>query len=222
MSVGRYAARVLLVLPGPDLLRAAAGAGLDVRAVHDPRLGPPEPLVAAGFPQHHLVTADFSETSALRTLLTDLAVQHSVQHVLCLPSDPASTRAAAAARVAGEVHHALFPDRAAATNRLPDPRTLRRVLTGSGIPVAHPAPAPGHPSPLYAATTLTVDGMHLVADITAAGRGTPCSAAQRAVVRRTVRSLLDLVGFESGATRTELLLHPDGARVVGSRELVHG
>ncbi|MDI3423781.1 hypothetical protein [Streptomyces luteolus] len=203
-------------MPGPGLVRAAADAGLDFWAVTDPRLGPPEPLVKAGIPHQRLVSADFGEVSALRTLLTALARQHDVRHVLSLAGDSGSALAAGAATTARAVHRALFPEREAAASRLPDPSALRRLIGRSGAPV-------DGPGPVFGVRTLTVDGMHLVADITAAGPAArPPTESQRSVIRQAVRDLLDLVGYESGAARTDVLLTARGARVVASRELGHG
>ncbi|MEJ8643444.1 hypothetical protein WKI68_22685 [Streptomyces sp. MS1.HAVA.3] len=66
--------------------------------------------------------------------------------------------------------------------------------------------------------TLTVDGMHLVADITPEGNAAPLPDAEQAGIRATVRALLDLAGYESGATRTDVLVSARGSRIAAARE----
>ncbi|WP_374774856.1 hypothetical protein OG756_19965 [Streptomyces sp. NBC_01310] len=66
--------------------------------------------------------------------------------------------------------------------------------------------------------TLTVDGMHLVADITPEGNAAPLPDAERAGIRATVRALLDLAGYESGATRTDVLVSARGSRIAAARD----
>ncbi|MCM9080655.1 MULTISPECIES: hypothetical protein [Streptomyces] len=66
--------------------------------------------------------------------------------------------------------------------------------------------------------TLTVDGMHLVADIAPEGTAEPLHDAQQAGIRATVRALLDLAGYESGTTRTDVLVGARGSRIAAARE----
>ncbi|MER6251756.1 hypothetical protein ABT224_10325 [Streptomyces sp. NPDC001584] len=66
--------------------------------------------------------------------------------------------------------------------------------------------------------TLTVDGMHLVADIAPAGTGAPLHDAEQAGIRATVRALLDLAGYESGTTRTDVLVSARGSRIAAAME----
>lgn len=64
--------------------------------------------------------------------------------------------------------------------------------------------------PEFSVDTETVDGMHSVARIAPA----PSDESEQAAMRSLVRSLLDLVGHESGPARTQVVLTPSGPRVV--------
>ncbi|MFJ6047355.1 hypothetical protein [Streptomyces sp. NPDC092307] len=66
--------------------------------------------------------------------------------------------------------------------------------------------------------TLTVDGMHLVADIAPEGTALPLHDAEQAGIRSTVRALLDLAGYESGTTRTDVLVSARGSRIAAATE----
>ncbi|APU41323.1 hypothetical protein [Streptomyces sp. TN58] len=66
--------------------------------------------------------------------------------------------------------------------------------------------------------TLSVDGMHLVAGITPEGSAPPLPEAERAGIRATVRALLDLVGYEYGTTRTDVLVGARGTRIAAAVE----
>ncbi|MFG2974896.1 hypothetical protein ACGFYY_18155 [Streptomyces sp. NPDC048331] len=66
--------------------------------------------------------------------------------------------------------------------------------------------------------TLTVDGMHLVADIAPEGTAPPLHDAEQAQIRSTVRALLDLAGYESGTTRTDVLVSARGSRIAAAVE----
>ncbi|MFJ3517341.1 hypothetical protein [Streptomyces sp. NPDC090131] len=66
--------------------------------------------------------------------------------------------------------------------------------------------------------TLTVDGMHLVADIAPEGSAPPLRDAEQAGIRSTVRALLDLAGYESGTTRTDVLVGARGSRIAAATE----
>ncbi|MFI7352869.1 hypothetical protein ACIBTP_02860 [Streptomyces avidinii] len=66
--------------------------------------------------------------------------------------------------------------------------------------------------------TLTVDGMHLVADIAPQGTAAPLHDAEQAGIRATVRALLDLAGYESGTTRTDVLVGARGSRIAAATE----
>ncbi|MFF3678273.1 hypothetical protein ACFYYS_30415 [Streptomyces sp. NPDC002120] len=66
--------------------------------------------------------------------------------------------------------------------------------------------------------TLTVDGMHLVADITPEGNAAALHETEQAGIRATVRALLDLAGYESGTTRTDVLVSARGSRIAAATE----
>lgn len=68
--------------------------------------------------------------------------------------------------------------------------------------------------PQFSVATETDDGMHRVVAISG---GDPAGAADEAVLRSLVRSLLDLVGHERGPARTEVVLTASGPRVLECR-----
>lgn len=72
--------------------------------------------------------------------------------------------------------------------------------------------------PKFHVETLTVDGMHLVAGITPEGNASPLPEAELAGIRATVRALLDLVGYECGTTRTDVLVGARGSRIAAAVE----
>ncbi|MFE9464250.1 hypothetical protein ACFYNW_11425 [Streptomyces virginiae] len=90
----------------------------------------------------------------------------------------------------------------ARTARHSAPYLVEELLTGSKFHVE----------------TLTVEGMHLVAGITPEGNAPPLPEAERAGIRATVRALLDLVGFECGTTRTDVLVGARGSRIAAAVE----
>ncbi|MEU8431303.1 hypothetical protein AB0F18_00020 [Streptomyces sp. NPDC029216] len=110
----------------------------------------------------------------------------------------------------GVWHTALVRDHEALTDwagravagRYPGPHLVEELLTG----------------PQFSVETFSVDGMHLVAGITAEGHAEPLSDEDRAGVRAVVRALLDLAGYESGTTRTDVLITARGSRIAASRE----
>lgn len=67
--------------------------------------------------------------------------------------------------------------------------------------------------PRFRVRTLTVQGMHLVADVSAGTAAEPLSAPVLAGIRAVVRDVLDMAGHESGVAHTEVVLTPKGARV---------
>ncbi|MFE6178363.1 hypothetical protein [Streptomyces sp. NPDC056464] len=81
--------------------------------------------------------------------------------------------------------------------------------------------------PEVSVQTLTCEGMHEVIGMTAVRSAAPAGAellypaplsdADRAGVRATVRSLLDLVGYESGLAHTHVVLTESGPRIASSR-----
>lgn len=80
--------------------------------------------------------------------------------------------------------------------------------------------------------TLTCEGMHEVIGMTALRSAAPAGAdlmypaslsdADRAGVRATVRSLLDLVGYESGLAHTHVVLTESGPRIASARARAGG
>ncbi|MFD6230231.1 hypothetical protein ACFWFZ_25660 [Streptomyces sp. NPDC060232] len=90
----------------------------------------------------------------------------------------------------------------ARTARHSAPYLVEELLTGSKFRVE----------------TLTVDGMHLVAGITPEDNASPLPEAERAGIRATVRALLDLVGYECGTTRTDVLVGARGSRIAAAVE----
>ncbi|GAA0295048.1 hypothetical protein GCM10010302_37170 [Streptomyces polychromogenes] len=90
----------------------------------------------------------------------------------------------------------------AVVGRYPGPHLVEELLTG----------------PRFSVETFSVGGMHLVAGITAEGHAQPLSEEDRAGVRATVRALLDLAGYESGTTRTDVLITARGSRIAAARE----
>ncbi|MFI7408751.1 acetyl-CoA carboxylase biotin carboxylase subunit family protein [Streptomyces sp. NPDC049627] len=81
--------------------------------------------------------------------------------------------------------------------------------------------------PEVSVETLTCAGMHEVVGMTALRSAAPAGAdllypaplsdADRAGVRATVRSLLDLVGYESGLAHTQVVLTESGPRIASAR-----
>jgi hypothetical protein len=197
----RAAPRVLLVAPGPGLVRAAVEAGLDTWVVRDPRLRPPEFCRPAGLPSARLLPADFGDAEALREALAGRVRTLGIEHVLHPTNGFAPGRAgeAAAVTVATVLRElGLF--------QASEPVTF----PASALPRARTA-APG--SPRVQVETLTLHGMHLLAQITADAPPAELPA-EVPVLRAAVRALLDSAGHESGAARTDLVLAADGPRVL--------
>ncbi|WP_449482654.1 ATP-grasp domain-containing protein [Streptomyces avidinii] len=70
--------------------------------------------------------------------------------------------------------------------------------------------------PEFSVETLTVDGMHLVAGITATAEPVgpaPLGELEAGAIRATVAALLDLAGHESGPAHTEVVLTRTGPRI---------
>lgn len=70
--------------------------------------------------------------------------------------------------------------------------------------------------PRYRVRTHTRDGVHAVVGITLADTGTPAvlSEAERAVLRATVRAVLDLEGHEQGPVLSDVVLTARGPRLL--------
>ncbi|MFF8832189.1 acetyl-CoA carboxylase biotin carboxylase subunit family protein [Streptomyces sp. NPDC015131] len=91
------------------------------------------------------------------------------------------------------------------------------------------------PGPQYAVDTLSVDGMHQVAGITATRttgpprfetvshtHPAPLGDRAEAEIRSAVCALLDLAGFESGPAHTTVVRAPAGTRVLSARPGIGG
>ncbi|MFJ6758295.1 MULTISPECIES: hypothetical protein [unclassified Streptomyces] len=276
MIIRQSAERVVLVRPGPGLVRAAVAAGLDVWVVSDPGPWPPDARLPPELPPQRLLRVDFGDTAALRALLTDTVLGHGIGHVLYLASDLERDLGSGAAAAAGEVLRELSEGRETPSAPLPDAVTIRRILNESRtsavraeeagsvaearslaehfpLPVviksadkagcwwsvavhdrpgldrwAEQAVTARHSAPYlveelltgakFRVETLTVDGMHLVAGITPEGNAVPLHETEQAGIRATVRALLDLAGYESGTTRTDVLVSARGSRIAAAVE----
>ncbi|MFB6485105.1 hypothetical protein ACFCXF_26200 [Streptomyces virginiae] len=276
MIIRQSAERVVLVRPGPGLVRAALVAGLDVWVVSDPGPHPPNARLPAELPPQRLLRVDFDDTDALRAVLTDTVRRHGIGQVLHLTSDLEKGLGSGAAAAAEEVVRELSADSGKPARTLPDAVTIRRILNESRtsavrahearsvteacslaedfpLPVViksadrsgcwwtvpvHDRPALArwaeqavtarHSAPYlveelltgskFRVETLTVDGMHLVADIAPEGTAAPLHDAEQAQIRATVRALLDLAGYESGTTRTDVLVGARGSRIAAATE----
>ncbi|MFD4917222.1 hypothetical protein ACFWNR_28985 [Streptomyces virginiae] len=276
MIIRQSAERVVLVRPGPGLVRAALVAGLDVWVVSDPGPHPPNARLPAELPPQRLLRVDFDDTDALRAVLTDTVRRHGIGQVLHLTSDLEKGLGSGAAAAAEEVVRELSADSGKPARTLPDAVTIRRILNESRtsavrahearsvteacslaedfplpvviksadrsgcwwtVPVydrpalarwAEQALTARHSAPYlveelltgakFRVETLTVDGMHLVADIAPEGTAAPLHDAEQAQIRATVRALLDLAGYESGTTRTDVLVGARGSRIAAATE----
>ncbi|MEU6755062.1 hypothetical protein [Streptomyces sp. NPDC046685] len=276
MNIRQAAERVVLVRPGPGLVRAAVVAGLDVWVVSDIAGWPPEARLPPELPAQRLLRVEFDDAAALRALLTDTVVRHGIGHVLYLARDLGRGLGTGAAAAAEEVLRELSPGGDEPADRLPDAVAVRRILNESRtsavrarearsvaealavaadfplpvviksadetgcwwtVPVhdrpglerwAHQVAAARHAAPYlveelltgakFRVETLTVDGMHLVADITPERDAAPLPEADRAQIRATVRALLDLAGYKSGTTRTDVLVSARGSRIAAATE----
>ncbi|MGW7460459.1 hypothetical protein [Streptomyces sp. NPDC054797] len=276
MNIRQAAERVVLVRPGPGLVRAAVVAGLDVWVVSDLAGWPPEARLPPELPAQRLLRVEFDDAAALRALLTDTVVRHGIGHVLYLARDLGRGLGRGAAAAAEEVLRELSPGGDEPAGRLPDAVAVRRILNESRtsavrarearsvaealavaadfplpvviksadatgcwwtVPVhdrpglerwAHQVAAARHAAPYlveelltgakFRVETLTVDGMHLVADITPERDAAPLPEADRAQIRATVRALLDLAGYKSGTTRTDVLVSARGSRIAAATE----
>ncbi|MFG2990777.1 hypothetical protein ACGFZK_16070 [Streptomyces sp. NPDC048257] len=276
MIISQAAERVVLVRPGPGLVRAATVAGLDVWVVSDPGPRPADAQLLAEVPPQRLLRVDFDDPAALRALLTDTVLTHGIGQILYLTSDLERDLGSGVAAAAEEVLRELSASRGKPAGRLPDAVAIRRILNQSRtsavraeeartvteacslaedfpLPVvmksadksgcwwtvvvhdrpglarwAEQALTARHSAPYlveelltgakFRVETLTVDGMHLVADIAPEGTVAPLHDAEQAGIRATVRALLDLAGYESGTTRTDVLVSARGSRIAAAIE----
>ncbi|MFD7769397.1 hypothetical protein [Streptomyces sp. NPDC059787] len=225
MNADRTTRRVLMVMPGPALVRAAVAAGFEVWAVADAVFLAPELLHRAGLEPHRLLPGCPTDSVALRALLEHTAEAHGIDRLLyaegevrdmlrpVLGAEPADRAAARAQRVVRDLSRKL--GRPACD--LPGTAMLRRLLEQGGYPGPH-LDAEMPTGPRFRVRTLTVDGMHLVVDIAArepAARTASPAETERAGIRATVRALLDLAEYEHGSVRTEVILASRGCHVAG-------
>ncbi|MFI6893868.1 acetyl-CoA carboxylase biotin carboxylase subunit family protein [Streptomyces sp. NPDC050256] len=122
--------RVLLVMPEPGVLEAAAGVSLDVWAVSDRGA---DPLDIGGISRRRL-TVDFGDADALHALLVNTARDQGIPHILYFGESD---------EVRLAVEHASFQlsqGQASSLHKLRDPVTMRRILNQSGVSVVSAAP----------------------------------------------------------------------------------
>ncbi|WP_326606487.1 hypothetical protein OG930_32750 [Streptomyces sp. NBC_01799] len=222
MNDDRVTQQLLMVLPSPGLVRAAVAAGLEVWAAADSTLLAPDLLRRAGLPPQRLLPANLTDPASLRALLEHTTRTYGIDQILysegevgrmlrpVLGIGPAGRAAAQAGVVVREVSRVLGRP----TSVLPEVVTLRQLLEQGGYPGPHlggDMPA----GPRFWVQTLTVDGMHLVADITAQEPAASSAEAERAGIRATVRALLDLAGYEHGSVQAEVVLTEQGCHIAG-------
>ncbi|GGZ16130.1 hypothetical protein GCM10010387_05780 [Streptomyces inusitatus] len=214
MNEGRATRRVLMVMPSPALVRAAVAAGLEVWAA-DTRLPElePDPSHPAGPPPRRLLPVDLMEPATLRATLEHTVRANGIDQVVCSESEVRAVLGPGPGARAGAVLREISQGLGRPWSVLPDTVTLRRLLQQGGYAGPHLADEPPA-GPRFRVRTLTVDGMHLVVDITALKPAAPPSEAERAGIRATVRALLDLAGFEHGSAQTEAVLTTDGCHIV--------
>jgi hypothetical protein len=224
------AARLLLVLPDPHLARTAVRSGLDVWLVVN------EGRQAADFSvgADRLIRVHEGDREALHSAVTDAIARYDITYTLNANGTPLGGRLTASGSqpdgASGSVH------------LLDDVQAVRLILSHSGLwqfDVHQPdttsaAAGAGGPylveerleGPRLAVTTLTVDGMHSVAGITAwlpeplgPGYVYPATLAEadEGSVRAAARSLLDLAGYQFGPAQTSVVLTSRGPQVVRSR-----
>ncbi|MFD5824409.1 hypothetical protein [Lentzea sp. NPDC060358] len=192
-------ARLLLVLPGPTLVRKAVRAGVDVRVVLDGTQRAEDfPL-----PADRVVRVDGSRGAGIAAVIRGLIDEHHVSHVLDGGGSPLRERLPTAGPDDDPFERELVPSRRCAE----EPRSTDEVRE-------------------VVATTLTVDGMHRVVGITervedAGARSYvfPASLPElRTVrVRAAVTSMLDLAGHEFGPAQMRVALTDPQPRVLRSR-----
>ncbi|MGV9786896.1 hypothetical protein [Streptomyces sp. NPDC003435] len=125
--MGSFAERLLLVVPGDELVRSALAAGFDLWVVDQrealPDTVPPDGLFVTG--------PDSASDGTLHALLTRLIRRYGIGQLVCGPAAGEETRAVVR-RVRRERHGMLWRDPAAGL--LKDPVALRRLLRGASWP----------------------------------------------------------------------------------------
>ncbi|MEU1122642.1 hypothetical protein ABZ371_03420 [Streptomyces sp. NPDC005899] len=196
----RHPRRVLLLTPDAGLVRAVSDTGLEAWALH--RSGGTPSGADHGVPPERTLT-DEDPARTLRELAADVGAEHGIDFVLCGgDAEPAVL----------DFVRGLVPPRADTGTWLPDRAELRQLLDDSPAPPT--ATGDDGPAPVCHVDTVSVDGMHLLLDISWPDSVAPFGAPERGGVREMVRSVLDLIGHESGGMRTSMALTADGPRPV--------
>ncbi|MEU3468597.1 hypothetical protein ABZ716_11865 [Streptomyces sp. NPDC006687] len=193
----------ILYLPGALTGGASAAAEAVARELADGREEAAVPALPDAAAMRRVLNA--SGISAVRAEeAATVAEARALAEAFPLPVVIKSADAAGVWHTSPVRDHAALADWAgrAVAGRYPGPHLVEELLTG----------------PRFSVETFSVDGMHLVAGITPEGHAEPLSEEDRAGVRATVRALLDLSGYESGTTRTQVLLTSRGSRIAASRE----
>jgi hypothetical protein len=206
--------RVLLTMPDERHVRKASGAGLDVWCVADPALYPAFGLSRLADCARGVLAVDSADDESVRTVIGRAVDRYAISHLLLLGS-PGRGAAAVQAAALG-----LSPNPVEAVRILDDPVLLARLLLRNGRAGPRLWPVPeSPPGPVVSALTVTVNGMHHTVALVAERAAEESLAAGRAcaAVRAVVCGLLDLVRYESGLVRTDLVLAVGGPCVLRAR-----
>ncbi|MGW1812914.1 hypothetical protein ACWCQM_04930 [Streptomyces sp. NPDC002125] len=198
--------RVLLLTPDAGLVRAVSDTGLEAWALRRSG-GTPSGThggVPDGVPPERTLT-DEDPARTLRELAADARAAHGIDFVLCGgDAEPAVL----------DVVRDLVPSGAGARTWPPDPAELRRLLGDAAAADLAQGDGGPAPAPVCVVDTVSVGGMHLLLDIAWPDSVAPFEGRERGSVRETVRSVLDLIGHESGGMRTSVALTAAGPRPV--------
>ncbi|MCX5380522.1 ATP-grasp domain-containing protein [Streptomyces sp. NBC_00091] len=130
MTRPRSTGRLLMVMPYEQLVRKAVEAGFQVWSIWDPALRKADYLDMVAAHSEELALVDFQDEAALRSLITRMAREHSVQHVLHLGSEATMAPVLAEAEALG-----LSPNSAQSVRLLNDKNAMRGLLNASGVSV---------------------------------------------------------------------------------------
>ncbi|RST04867.1 ATP-grasp domain-containing protein [Streptomyces sp. WAC07149] len=128
MTPPRKPGRLLMVMPYEQLVRKAVEAGFEVWSIWDPALRTPEYLDKVAAHSRELALVDFGDETALRALVSRLAREHDVQHVLHLGSEATMAPVLAEAEALG-----LSPNTAESVRLLNDKHAMRGLLNAHGV-----------------------------------------------------------------------------------------
>ncbi|MGW1777074.1 ATP-grasp domain-containing protein [Streptomyces sp. NPDC002104] len=128
--------RLLMVMPYSQFVRKAVEAGFTVWSIWDPSLRERAYLDEVALHSEELLLTDFSDTRALRELITTTARANGIGRILHLGSEDTMDVAVEAAEELG-----LSPNSAAAVHRLNDKAAMRRLLDAAGLSVVRAEPA---------------------------------------------------------------------------------